>query len=165
MFKFATLLLIAGILCLGVGCDTVQPDDGQTPLQEHSNNNGKDIVGKKLYVIVHKDNPQTTISKHTLKNIYLGTQSRWSNEVNIERYDYPPAQQVFYEKVLAMPMLEVSRYWLEQKIKVNYQPPIVVKHLKELMQVLQREPGAVAYVPTKNLPQHVKIVAEFDIAK
>lgn len=155
MVKVLTWMLLT-VAVLLVGCESAQPGEDSNSVQEQP-------IGKKLYIIVHKDNPQTTLDKSEIKNIYLGVQSRWANLVNIERYDYPPAQQFFYEKVLGMPMLEVNRYWSQQKIMGGYRPPLVAKRLKEMMPLFQRDAGAVAYVPTKNLPKHVKIVAEFDI--
>lgn len=176
------MLLFLLCACVGLGCQTApttdssvvsgetQPGDKQlspqpqvTTTLDTGSTAASPKQGKKLYVIVHKDNDIVSITKQDLKNIYLGKQLRWPNLITIERYDYPPARQVFYEQILKMPLLEVARYWNQQKVMGGYRRPITMERMKELFLLFRREKGAVAYVTTANLPKEVRILAEFDI--
>lgn len=160
MSKLWTIILFASLCWIMTGCATMNTETADDP--ELSSAGGHQI--KAIYVVVHKDNPITTLTKAELKKIYLGTQSRWPNLLQIERYDYPPAQDLFYEKVLELPMVEVNRHWNQQKIMGGYRPPITVKRVRELLALFQRESGGIAYITTKNIPKTVKVVAEFPIA-
>lgn len=121
---------------------------------------------KKLYIVTHKDNPVTTITKKELEKIYFGKQHRWEDSsLLIYRYDYPPIYQPFYEQILDTPLLEVNRYWNKEKIMGGKTPPITIKRLRDLFPRLQKDLGGIGYIPTKEIPKYVKIIAEFDIVQ
>jgi hypothetical protein len=159
MYQAAFVLtLCVWLAVLQVGCTNVQESKAQDTASPQ-----KQL--RKLYIIVHKDNPVTTVTPQELKNIYLGRQHRWSDSQAIESYDYPPLMEVFYEQVLAMPLQEINRYWSQQKIIAMYRRPLIIERIRELLPAVQQNKGSVAYVTTRNLPPYIKIIGEFNVTQ
>lgn len=153
MQKTLSLFALSFALFLILGCQTTGVDQPQG-------------TAKKLYVIVHKDNPVQSIDAPELKRIYMGKVDRWpESSLLISRYDYPPAQQAFYEQVLGISMTEVNRYWTREKIMAGKRRPLSIMRVRDMFPRFRQELGGIGYVTTTNLPAHLKVLAEFDIVQ
>lgn len=118
-----------------------------------------------LYFVIHETNPVDTLTAKEIRRLYLGKKGKWDHLVVVKRYDYPPLQKAFYEQVLEMTTNEVTRYWNYQKFMAGARQPFVVKKAKDILSILQKEPGGIAYVTTKNIPKNLKVVAQFEVVR
>lgn len=118
-----------------------------------------------LYLVVHETNPVGALTAKQIRRLYLGKKGKWDHLVVVKRYDYPPLQKAFYEQVLEMTSSEVTRYWNYQKFMAGARQPFVVKKAKDILSILQKEPGGIAYVTTKNIPKNLKVVAQFEVVR
>lgn len=133
-----------------------------TPTPVPSQNSKKT---KTLYLVVHKDNSVEEITLREVKRMYLGKTRHWPNRLNVTRFDYPPAQQAFYEQVLEISMTDLIRYWNKQKITAGARRPFIVKRMKDLFPRMKKELGGIAYVTTSNIPKYLKVLGEFEISQ
>ncbi|BBM88288.1 hypothetical protein [Candidatus Uabimicrobium amorphum] len=149
------ILRICIVVVFFVACETTQYQQKQYA----------EAQKRTLYFVVHETNPCESVTIKQLKKFYLGKKGRWDHLVMVKRYDYPPLQKAFYEQVLQMTSAEVSRYWNYQKFMAGPARPFVVARAKDLLAILQKEPGGIGYVTTKNIPKNLKIVAQFDVIR
>ncbi|WP_372370917.1 hypothetical protein [Candidatus Uabimicrobium sp. HlEnr_7] len=145
--------VIALVIC---GCKTTT----KTPSEQYA-----ESQKRTLYLVVHQTNPSEKIAVKELRRLYLGKKGKWDHLVVVKRYDYPPLQKAFYEQVLRMTSSEVTRYWNYQKFMAGPPRPFIIKRAKDLISILQKEPGGIAYVTSKNIPKNLKIVAEFEVVR
>jgi hypothetical protein len=116
-----------------------------------------------LAVIVHSDNALTSVSAAELESIFTSSRRHWRGGSNIVAFNYPPKHPLrvrFDKAVLRMDPDEVSRFWVDQKIRGRRGAPRQVPSARLMVRVVERLPEAIGYVPKDELGSHeVKVLA------
>lgn len=102
-----------------------------------------------LVAVVHASSSETRLSKTTLKNIYLGRQTRWSNGNTVEAYMRPVRSNAgfaFMRTVLKMTPAKFRYHWQGRQLSGRGTAPSTVGSTRKLIGAISRDRGAISYV-------------------
>ncbi|MFW5875373.1 MAG: hypothetical protein ACOCXM_01425 [Myxococcota bacterium] len=116
-----------------------------------------------LAVIVHPSNSVDSLSTAKLESIFTSSRRHWKGGRSIVAFNYEAhdSKRVAFDRaVLQMKPDEVSKFWINQRIRGRGEPPRSVPSAKLMLRVVQRLEGAIGYVPLDLARRgDVKIVA------
>jgi len=119
-----------------------------------------------LAVVAHADWPGfDAVSLPVLRQLYLGRRTRIAGR-RVHCIDLPAAsrpREAFTRAVLGFSGPALDRYWLRQALSGGPPPPREVGTAAELIALVAREPGALGYLPWRDLaaspPPGVRVLA------
>lgn len=112
-------------------------------------------------VIVHRDNPVTSIDRDFLRDAYLKKASDWSNGETIRPVDLASrfeVREVFTREVLRKTSAQLRSYWNQQIFSGKGTPPVEADSIAEMIEYVATNAGAVGYLPAGASPARVKVV-------
>lgn len=113
-------------------------------------------------VIVHPDNPVTSVDREFLRRAYLKKATEWKHGRAIRPIDLRsrvPARQRFVHEVLKKTAAQVRSYWNQQVFSGKGVPPPEAESTAAAIRFVLANPGAVAYLPADADPGRAKVVA------
>lgn len=105
--------------------------------------------GRKIVVVVSRDNPVQTVSKGELRRIFLRKKTQWPGGTGITVYERPASSRIrkeFSQRVLGKKPGELKEYWMNLMLTRGLKPPKVLRSAKLVTRHLQRVKGGIAYV-------------------
>jgi ABC-type phosphate transport system substrate-binding protein len=115
-----------------------------------------------MAVIVNPEAPVKHLSGPELAAIFSGGMKYWKNGVNITIFNAPAntaPRTEFDGVVLNMTPEQVSRYWLDRRIRGEGTPPRQVPSAELMARLVAALPGAISYVPEDKVIPSVRVVA------
>ena len=114
----------------------------------------------RLAVVVAKDSPISEISIYDLKRLYKGETINVAGKRLVPLNLAPLSKERvgFDQAVLGMNPENVTRYWIDRKIRGQSGPPKTVDGADLLQRVVGRLDGAVGYVKVSDLRPEVKAI-------
>jgi ABC-type phosphate transport system substrate-binding protein len=115
-----------------------------------------------LAVIVHPGTPVKSLTGPELAAIFSGGMKYWKSGPVITIFNAPaisPARTEFDSVVLNMTAEQVSRYWLDRRIRGEGTPPRQVPAPELVARLVATLPGAIGYVPEDKVGANVRVVA------
>lgn len=113
-----------------------------------------------IAVIVHPDNPLTTISRDELRRFYLGTSTTLPNRESVLLLESSTVRERFYATALGMSLDRVKRHWIGVVFSgQSGTPPKEVGGPDELRQFVATHRGAIAFLAARDVSGSVKILA------
>jgi hypothetical protein len=116
-----------------------------------------------LAVIVHPSNAASSLTAVEIESIFTSSRRHWPGGSSIAAFNYEPNDPLrvaFDRAVLRMGPDEVSRFWIDQRIRGRAGPPRQVSNPRLMVRVVARLSQAIGYVPVQDLGTHgVKVVA------
>jgi len=113
-------------------------------------------------VVVHSGVEGTTISRETLRAIYLKDVVQWGDQTSIQPVDqssHSPVRQSFSEQVLCQSLGELQLFWRNRLAVDRILPPQIKPSDAEVLEFVARHKGAIGYVSAEaSLPPEVKAV-------
>ena len=112
-------------------------------------------------VIVHPDNPVTSIDREYLRNAFLKKAPTWSSGETIRPIDLStkfPVREQFTRKVLKKTPAQLKAYWNQRIFSGKGVPPPVVDSADDMIDYVLAHPGAVGYLPEGVEPGDAKVV-------
>lgn len=137
-------------LCFGVIFGFVSPSTSAT------NGHPVDIA-----IVVHKDNPQTDISLHELRALFLQHKKQWNNGKKIVVLNHPAKTKIrttFDKLVLKLDPAQAASYWINEQIRGNGRPPRSIASSRILQRIIMRYPAFVSYVWIKERDPNLKVL-------
>jgi ABC-type phosphate transport system substrate-binding protein len=120
------------------------------------------IAGEDSYrVIVHPDNPVTSIDKDFLRDVYLKKATEWSSGETIRPIDLSAkfhVRDVFTHEILHKTPSQLKNYWNQQIFSGKNVPPIEAESTTDVINYVLENPGAVGYLPADVDPGRAKVV-------
>jgi hypothetical protein len=119
-------------------------------------------VQSALAVVVAKTSPIKQLSQFELKKLYLGSIINDPSGERIIAFNQAPNSPdrvAFEERVLGLSPDEVSRYWIDRKIRGEGGAPKAVGSVELLQRVVSKLEHSVAYVRVDQVRPEVRIVA------
>jgi ABC-type phosphate transport system substrate-binding protein len=114
-------------------------------------------------VFVNPSSSITSMSASELAEIYDGSRHTWANGQTVVAFNLPAKQALrveFDHAVLRMSPDQVSRYWIDQRIRDGSKPPRQVGEPGLVVKLVARLPGAIGYAPAGSVTgTEVRIVA------
>ncbi len=115
-----------------------------------------------LAVIVHPGIAPQRLEAAERVALFTGAMRSWPDRSAVKIFNLPlhsPPRVAFDEAVLKMSQDEVSRFWLDKRIRGEGTPPRTVPSPELLARVVGALAGAVSYVPEDKIVQAVRVVA------
>jgi hypothetical protein len=112
-----------------------------------------------LAVIVAASSPVIGLATHELRRLYLGdpvSGPRGHKIVPLSQAPRSPSRVGFDRAVLGMSPEEVTRYWIDRRIRGQSCPPKSIDSPDLLQRVVARLPGGLGYVRASDLRSEVK---------
>jgi hypothetical protein len=133
-------LLIAGV---------VTPAAGEQPAPD-------------MAVIVHPAVTASALDRSALAALFSMSRRSWDNGVTVVPFNYPtenPMRRTFDQLVLGLQPNEVSRYWIDQRIRGQGHPPRQVADPGLVIRLVAQIKGSIGYVPAPIADKTVRVVA------
>ena len=105
-------------------------------------------------MIVNQDNPQTSITKAQITNIFLGNSTKWNNGQKALPIDQPKSTtpgKAFLAKIVGMSEADYKKIWVEKMLSGQAEPLPVKPSDEEIIKFVKENPGAVGYIDNANL--------------
>lgn len=112
-------------------------------------------------IIVHPDNPITTIDRELLRNAFLKKQSEWSDGEAMRPVNLSSKFAVhdqFTRDVLKKTPAQLKTYWNQQIFSGKGVPPPEAGSVEDLTAYVLATPGAVGYVPARADVHGAKVI-------
>jgi ABC-type phosphate transport system substrate-binding protein len=110
-------------------------------------------------VIVNRGNPVVNLSSDQLQRLYLGASTTFPNGGAVVLLEYPPARRVFYESLLQMSELAVTRHWIGVLFRgENASALRAIDGAEALRRAVAETPGALAFITVAAVDSTVKVV-------
>jgi hypothetical protein len=112
-------------------------------------------------VIVHPANPLKTISSKEVADLYLGRSRAFpSGEIALP-FDFPrdhAAREAFFLALTSMSLAQVNTHWSRLMFSSQMQPPPPLPDERTAMDIVARNPSAIAYVRADLADKSVRVV-------
>lgn len=113
-------------------------------------------------VIVNAENPVTSVAAGELSNLFLKKTSQWSGglaALPVDLGEAAPARESFSRQVHHKNTAAVKAYWQQQIFSGRNVPPPEKNAVRDLVEFVRANRGAVGYVPSgTDLPSGVKVL-------
>ena len=111
------------------------------------------------HIIVHPDNPATSISKKELKKIFLKRTTKWPNNqkmVPIDLSEEASARISFTRDVHRKSVSSIRAYWQKKLFSGRGVPPATFQKEADVVSFVGNNPGAISYVSESTQRKGVK---------
>lgn len=112
-----------------------------------------------LRIIVHRENPVTSLTIPDLQRIFRKQTRMWPNGESVVPVDWDatsPVRDSFSQKVLRRSVREMAEFWVQQSITQGLTPPTTLKSARAILRFVASVPGAIAYAPAHEVDATVK---------
>ncbi len=106
-------------------------------------------AGEGYVVVVNQANPLGRMSRAELSKLFLKRATTWAGGAPAVPYDLSgasPTRKVFSQGVHGKPVWVIVAFWQQEIASGRNQPPVVCPTEEAALQVVQHDPGGVAYV-------------------
>lgn len=106
-------------------------------------------AGDGYVVVVNQANPLGRMSRAELSKLFLKRATAWGGGAPAKPYDLSgasPTRKAFSQGVHGKPVWVIVAFWQQEIASGRNQPPVVCPTEEAALQVVQHEPGGVAYV-------------------
>jgi hypothetical protein len=118
--------------------------------------------GAAIAVVVHGGTKVVRLSEAELAAIFAGNRKAWSDGAAIRLFNLPlghPVRVEFDRVVLSMTPEQVSRYWLDRRIRGEGTPPRQIPSPELLARLVLALAGAISYLPEDKVIPGLRVVA------
>ena len=120
---------------------------------------------EKIVVVTNPNNDVQVLDKKGLIDLFMGKYSAFPNgkqatPIDIDRDDELKGQ--FYKSLVGLPLARVNAYWSRLKFSGRVKPPAIEQTIDDVMQRLEEDESALAYVYESYVTDKLKVVYRFD---
>jgi hypothetical protein len=115
-----------------------------------------------LLVVVHPSVPAEVLDRSALSAIFSMTRRSWGGGLSAVPFNYPPETEMrrnFDKVVLDLEPNEVSRFWIDQRIRGYGHPPRQISDPAMLLRLVTHLKGSIGYLPAPMTDKSVRVVA------
>lgn len=112
-------------------------------------------------VIIHPDNPATTVSRDLVRNAFLKKATQWGDGTTLRPIDLSrsfPIRDQFTREILNKTPSQLKNYWNQRIFSGKGVPPPEVETVADVIAYVVSEPGAIGYIPSHVDPGEAKVV-------
>lgn len=116
---------------------------------------------EELVVVTGAKSGVVSLTPGEVINIFMGRYRYLPSGVAAQPYDLPyahPAKARFYRLLVNKDLAEIDAYWARLVFSGKTSPPRQAMNTSELLDWLQRERGAIAYLERRHVDARVKVV-------
>ena len=115
-----------------------------------------------IAVVTHSSAALRELSLRDLRRLYTAERIFGPDDKQLIPFNHPRSSAIrerFDQTVLEMSPDEVSRFWIDRKIRGQRGAPRAVPSTELLAQVVAKLPGAVSYLLEADVPRGLRVVA------
>jgi ABC-type phosphate transport system substrate-binding protein len=115
----------------------------------------------RYWIVVHPDNPATTLRRDEVSRLFLKKITRWSDGRTAAPIDLVVSARVrddFSRDVHRRPASAIKKYWQQMVFSGQSAPPPEVARDEDVLALVRSDPAAIGYVSDEVSLQGVKIV-------
>jgi len=109
-----------------------------------------------VYVIAH---PDSKLVAEAVRDVFLGDK-QFAGDVKLVPLDNAAVQTDFLSKVLRLDAARYTNHWVKKSFRDALNPPAVKSSDKEVIDLVRKTPGAIAYVGSTP-PPGVTVLQKF----
>ena len=116
---------------------------------------------ERFVIVVHPDNPVRAVDREFLRDAYLKKATDWGNGETIRPVDLATrfeVRDVFTREVLRKTPAQLRSYWNQQIFSGKGTPPVEADSIREMLEYIASNVGAIGYLPAGAAPARVKVV-------
>ncbi|CAA0106179.1 Uncharacterised protein [BD1-7 clade bacterium] len=121
-------------------------------------------VQASVAVIVNPEN-KSSLQEQQVRKIFLGKSKVFPNGVKSVVADLPAGNEVraeFLEKVIRKSEPNLNSYWSRMLFSSKGKPPRVLDNAEAVKQWVAANPGAIAYIDSKDVDNTVRVMLTID---
>ena len=121
------------------------------------------VVAADWVVVANPKAGITQLTRDEVMNIYLGRYRRLASGLTaepIDQYADSALKARFYRNLVEKSLAEINAYWARLVFSGKTQPPRVASSSGEAIQIVLRNPGAIAYVERQKATSRLLVVFE-----
>lgn len=113
-----------------------------------------------VVIVANKNVPVDTLSKKDLKNIYLGTKTKWEDKrrIGFVLLESGPIHKNFIETYIKRSPIQFSRYWKNMVFTGKGDYPKIFNTDQQVIKYLESSDGTIGYISAETLSDKVKII-------
>lgn len=118
-----------------------------------------------LIVVVHKSNPVDALSSREVLDIYMGRFNSYPDGNSVDTTDHPQDSQIredFYDRLVGKSIPQVNAYWARLLFTGKAEPPLTQSSALDVVQYVQGNTNAIAYLYDTTLSDNLKVVFRFE---
>lgn len=115
-------------------------------------------------VIVHPDNPSTSLDPSEISRIYLGKSKKFPNGssvIPIDQSDSAAIRDSFLSSVMEKSASQVKSYWSKRIFTGKGTPPKQVASSAEMKELVASNPATIGYIDASEVDASVKVVYSY----
>ena len=118
------------------------------------------MAGDDIVVVGNKSLSTDTISKDTLKKIFLGEQTSWEDgtKINFAMLNLDKADDIFLKECMYYTSTRFVRHWRSQVFSGKGQMPPNLKSNEEMLKFINDDKGAIGFVTAGADTSAVKVL-------
>jgi ABC-type phosphate transport system substrate-binding protein len=116
-----------------------------------------------ILVVVHASNPLTQLQPKQVVDLFMGRTASFPGGTPARTLDWhagSPLRENFYKALTGKSEAQVDAYWATLIFAGRMSPPKQFPDAKSIIAAVAKDPNAIAYVPTQQLPKGVKVVMQ-----
>jgi len=101
-------------------------------------------------IIVHPENPTTSVDRDFLRDAYLKKSTQWRGGATLRPVDLAtsfPVRERFTSEVIKKTPSQLRSYWNQRIFSGKGVPPPEVGSVADMIGYVMNEPGAIGYIP------------------
>lgn len=119
-------------------------------------------IQAEIVVVVHPDNPITSLTKKDVKRLFLGRMHNFPNsDIKVESIDHAEGSadyDKFYSSIINMNKSKLKRYRAYYLFSGKGRLPTQIKTVSKVLEYIAKTKNAIAYIDKKNITDRVKVV-------
>jgi ABC-type phosphate transport system substrate-binding protein len=115
----------------------------------------------RYWVIVHPDNPTSTLQRDDVSRLFLKKITHWSDgrtATPVDLVESSAAREAFSRDVHHRPPSAIKKYWQQMVFSGESAPPPEVATEEDVLAMVSSDPGAIGYVSDEAVLRGVKIL-------
>ena len=111
-------------------------------------------------VVVPEHSSIDMLSEEQVAGIFLGKTNRFPNGERAQpmELDDEMLRRLFYETMSGKSLTQLNSYWATLVFTGKGRPPKRLSGVEDMVRKLPAQPGAISYLPRKEVPEGMKVV-------
>ena len=119
-----------------------------------------------IAVIVNANSGITALTHHQIIDIYMGRNPGQMNGQTLQPHDQAIDSRIradFYYSITGKPVSAINAYWARLLFTGRASPPKLAIDNAEMLDIVEKNPGAIGYLDTSYLNEQVTVVYRISI--
>lgn len=121
-------------------------------------------IRAEMVVIINAENEVEKLNKEEVIGLFMGRNNAFPNGTNAFPFDQDvqsDSRNDFYLKLTKKSAVQINAYWARLVFSGRATPPPALSNSEVTLSTVRENPGAIAYIDSKDIDSSVKVVYRF----